>query len=216
MAAMLIEELARLLSNLIRVGNIEEIDHDGRVVRVKTGGLTTNWLKWHTARAGDSRTWDPPSIGEQVILFAPGGDLTGAFVFASLDSDQNPPPSTSPNEVVREMPDGARVAYDHAAGALSITGIKSMLIDAAEDIMLKAGNSITLDTPQATSTGKHTVEGLLSYLSGMAGENGAGGTTSIKGNIEHTGGNLTSNGIVVHLHIHGGVLPGGADTEVPK
>ncbi len=46
------EELARLLQNMIRLGTIVEVDHVGRVARVQTGGLTTNWLKWHTARAG--------------------------------------------------------------------------------------------------------------------------------------------------------------------
>lgn len=218
---MSIEELFRLLSNLIRVGNISEIDHAGRVVRVKTGGNDTNWLKWRSARAGDSKTWDPPSIGEQVILIAPGGDLTGAFVFASLDSDENPPPSTSPDEVAREMPDGAVVKYNHAAGAMSITGIKSMMIDAADDITLKAGKSVTLDTPQATATQKFTAEGLLSYLAGMAGKNGTGGSTTIQGSINHvgdfihSGGKLESNGVVLHIHIHTGVVPGSGNSGGP-
>ncbi len=216
------EELARLLQNMIRLGTIVEVDHVGRVARVQTGGLTTNWLKWHTARAGASKTWDPPSAGEQVILFAPGGDLSGALILASLDSDNNPPPSTSPDHVMREMPDGALFDYDHVAGLLSITGIKNMLIDAAEAITLKAGGQITLDAPQTTATQKFTAEGLLSYLAGMAGANGAGGTTTIKGGIKHigdfihSGGKLESNGIVLYLHIHGGILPGGADTEGPK
>lgn len=212
---MLIEELAYLLSNLIRVGNIVEIDHDGRAVRVATGGLTTAWLKWRTSRAGNSKTWDPPSPGEQVILFAPGGDLAGAFVFASLDSDQNPPPSTSPNDVVRTMPDDSRFSYDHAVGALRVTGIKTMHIQASDSITLES-SSITLDAPQTTSTGRHTVEGLLSYLAGLAGENGPGGRTTINGNITHIGGDLSSNGVVVHLHVHGGVLSGGSDTAGPK
>ena len=209
------EELARLLQNLIRLGNITEVDHGGRVVRVQTGRLTTNWLKWRTARAGASKTWDPPSVGEQVILFAPGGDLSGALVLASVDSDENPPPSTSPDDVVRTMPDGSRFAYDHAAGLLSITGIKDMLVDAAQSITLKAGARIVLDTPQATATGKFTVQGLLSYLAGMAGENGPGGSTSIKGEILHSGGNLESNGVVVHVHVHTGVAPGAAKTGGP-
>lgn len=213
---MLIEELAYLLSNLIRVGTITEVDHADRAVRVETGGLVTNWIKWRTARAGNSKTWDPPSAGEQVILFAPGGDLTGAFVFASLDSDQNPPPSTSPNEVVRDMPDDSRFLYDHAAGALRITGIKTMHIQASDSITLEAGSSITLDAPQTTSTGRHTVEGLLSYLAGLAGENGSEGNTTINGSITHIGGDLSSNGVVVHLHVHSGVLSGGSDTAGPK
>ncbi len=209
------EDLARLLQTLIRLGTITEVNHGERVVRVQTGGLVTNWLKWHTARAGASKTWDPPSVGEQVILFAPGGDLAGALVMASLDSDQNPPPSTSPSVVVRTMPDGSEFAYDHGAGLLTVTGIRNMVIDAAESITMKAGNQIILDAPQSTASGKLTAKGLLSYLAGLAGENGDSGTTSINGDITHSGGKLESNGVIVHIHIHDGVMPGAGTSGEP-
>lgn len=215
MLFMLTEELARLLQNLIRIGNITQIDYANRLVRVQTGDITTNWLKWHTPRAGNSKVWDPPSVGEQVILFSPGGDLTGALAFASLDSTQNPPPSTSASEVVREMPDGANFKYNHSSGALSITGIKSLTVDAADTILLKAGGSITLDASETTSTGKHTIKGLLTYLAGMAGSGGDGGSTTISGDLTHTNGDLSSNGVIVHLHFHDGVVPGGGTTGGP-
>jgi len=181
-------ELARLLHNLIRLGTITHVDHARRLVRVQTGGLHTNWLKWHTARAGTSRVWDPPTAGEHVILFAPGGDLAAAVVLASLDSQQNPPPSSSPDDVVRTMPDGARFSYNHATGALSITGIQTLRIDAQDSITLRAGNLVHIDTPRTTMTG---------------------------GDVTHTGGALSSNGVVLDQHVHTGVVPGGANTGEP-
>lgn len=211
------EELARLIQNLIRVGTIMDIDHgDPPRVRVRTGKLETDWRPWCERRAGQTTTWDPPTIGEQVILFSPGGDVAAAYVLCSIGSDSNPPPSHSPHETVRQYPDGAVAKYNHDSGAFTLKGIKTMLIDAAESITLKAGSNIDLDAPQTTSTGKHTVEGLLTYLAGMAGSNGAGGTAAtISGAITHTDGNLSSNGVVVHLHVHGNGN-GGADTTGPK
>src|SRR3546814_7002260 len=64
----------------------------------------------------------------------------------------------------------------HDSGAMSITGISTLSIEASE--------SITLDAPLTTSTGKHTVEGLLTYLAGLAGFNGETGSTSITGRSE--------------------------------
>lgn len=166
------EDLARLLQNVIRIGTVAHIDHAARRVRVSTDGLLTNWVKWHTARAGNSRTWDPPSVGEQVILLAPGGDLSGAFVLAALDSSQNPPPSTSADKVVRIMPDGALFEYDHAAKELRINVPGRIRITASQ---------ITIDGP-----------------------------------VTQSGGDLSSNGIVLHTHVHGDVAPGGATTGEPQ
>ncbi|MGY3070362.1 phage baseplate assembly protein gpV [Ewingella americana] len=36
------------------------------------------------------------------------------------------------------------------------------------------------------------------------------------GNISHSGGGITSNGIVLHTHKHGGVQTGGGQTQVPQ
>jgi phage baseplate assembly protein gpV len=36
------------------------------------------------------------------------------------------------------------------------------------------------------------------------------------GNITHSSGSLTSNGVVVHTHKHSGVQTGGGQTQVPS
>ena len=55
----------------------------------------------------------------------------------------------------------------------------------------------------------------------MAGSNGATGTTTIEGDFKHKGsfentGKVSSNGIVLDTHVHGGVLPGGGNTGAPQ
>lgn len=86
-----LQELARALRNMIRTGVIVETDLDAGRCRVQTGGIQTDWLQWLTQRAGRSRTWWAPSVGEQVILLAVGGELDTAFVLPAIFSDDYPP-----------------------------------------------------------------------------------------------------------------------------
>ena len=46
--------------------------------------IVTAWLPWLTARAGTVLTWSAPSLGEQVLLLAPTGDLAQAFVLPAV------------------------------------------------------------------------------------------------------------------------------------
>ncbi|WP_371321803.1 hypothetical protein [Vibrio parahaemolyticus] len=50
----------------------------------------------------------------------------------------------------------------------------------------------------------------------MSGTGGAGGKTTIDGPITQSGGAITSNGVVLHTHTHGGVQSGGSSTGGPK
>lgn len=209
------DDIYRLLQNLIRLGTVAEVRHTRPArVRVQTGDLLTTWLPWVELRAGATTTWNPPTVGEQVVLLSPGGDLASAIVLTGVDQDAIPHPSGNSDETVTLYRDGAREAYNHATGAMTITGINSLYVEAAESVHFKT-QQITLDAPQSTSTGKHTVEDLLSYLAGMAGKDGKGNSTAITGDITHVSGNLSSNGVVVHLHVHTGVQPGGSNTGGP-
>ena len=63
-------EILRRLENLVRLGTIAEVRHAKPArVRVKTGKVTTAWRPWFALRAGEDREWDPPTVGEPVILF---------------------------------------------------------------------------------------------------------------------------------------------------
>ncbi len=209
------DDLYRLLQNVIRLGTIAQINHSAPArVRVETGDLLTNWMPWAETRAGASRSWNPPTVGEQVLIFAPGGDLAGAVALCAVNSDDHPQISESDEITEYEYPDAARMRYDHGVGAMSVAGIKTMVIEASESITLRAP-SVVLDADQATSTGKHTIEGLLTYLAGMTGDGGGSGATAITGPITHVGGDLSSNGVVLHLHVHSGVQLGGDQTGEP-
>ena len=207
-------ELSRCLQNLIRIGTVLAVDHAAVRCRVKTGQLETEWLRWHTPRAGTTLTWNPPTVGEQVVVVSPSGVLENGLVFYGFNCAAYPAPSSSPDTHVIRFPDGATFSYDHAASHLDITGIATCRIVADESIALVAGDSITLDTPLTHCTGKLVVDDLLTYGNGI---NGTGGKNknAITGDFAHAGGALSSNGVVLSGHHHVGVIKGGDESGDP-
>jgi len=198
-------DIARLFENVIRTGTVAEVRHGSPpAVRIATGGITTNWLPWCEQRAGATRTWNPPTKGEQVVMACPSGDPSNGIVLRSIPSAANDVPSHQPNETVTLYPDGAQVKYDHAAGMLTVKGVKTVLLEAATSVLVKC--------PDTTFDGNVTVKGLLAFQNGIAGQGGENGNV-IKGDVTHQEGKLSSNGVVLDNHTHGGVQPGGAWTQ---
>ncbi|MEQ9875948.1 phage baseplate assembly protein V [Pectobacterium brasiliense] len=193
-------EIQRLLRNMIRVGVVTHVNTADALCRVQTGEMTTGWLNWLTRRAGRSRDWWAPSIGEQVLILSIGGELDTAFVLPGIYSDDNPAPSASADAYHVSFSDGAIIEYEPDTGALTVNGIKTATLTASESITatapqvtVSASTRITLDTPEVVCTNK-LITGTLEVKQG--------GTMS--GNIEHSGGSLSSNGKVLHTHKHPG------------
>ena len=196
--------IARLIRNLIRTGVIIETDLNAGRCRVQTGGIVTDWLQWLTSRAGRSRVWWAPSVGEQVLILAIGGELDTAFVLPGIFSDDHPAPSASPDALHVAFPDGAVIEYEPDSGALTVSGIKTADVTASDSItatvpvvLVKASTRITLDSPEVVCTNK-LITGSLEVQKG--------GT--MKGDITHTGGKFISNGVQADDHDHGGVKRG--------
>lgn len=189
-----IAEIQRLLRNLIRIGTVSAVNLDGGLCRVDTGKNTTGWLHWLSARAGKTRSWSAPSVGEQVLILCLGGELDTGFVLPGIFSDDNPAPSASADALHWSFPDGAVIEYEPETGALSATGIQTATIKAAVKILF--------DSPEVECT---------TLLKTAQLEVTEGGT--MKGNVTHSGGKFSSNGVVVDDHDHGGVQRGSSRTE---
>ena len=183
-------ELIRLLENIVRTGTVTEIDEEKWRVRVQSGGLSPNWMRWTAQRAGAFKVWVPPSIGEQVWFLCLGGNTDVAFIGGSLYSDDNPASGASRNEMVVTAPDGATFRYDAEAGTLQVKGIQSAVVEASV--------KITLDTPEVECTNLLTTKNLNVTEAG-----------EMRGNFNHTGGAFKSNGVQVDDHNHGEVERGG-------
>ena len=207
-----LQDIARAIRNLIRTGIVTEVNLRDGLCRVQTGGIKTTWLNWMTSRAGRSRVWWAPSVGEQVMVLAIGGELDTAFVLPAIFSDDFPAPSSSADALRIDFPDGATIEYEPETGALTVSGIKTADVTASGSItatvplvLVKAETRITLDTPEVVCTNKLTT-GTLEVKKGG----------KMSGDIQHTGGKFTSNGVQVDKHNHGGVERGGSWTEGTK
>lgn len=190
-------ELMRLLENIIRTGVIFAVDEEKWCVRVRSGNLETGWLRWNTPRAGAFKIWIPPSVGEQVSIACIGGNPETSIILGSLYSNDHPAPGNSLKEIVIKAPDGAVIRYDADTSALEATGMKTAKLEATV--------SVTLDTPVVECT-KHLKTATFEVTKGG----------KMRGDVEHSDGKMTSNGVQVDDHSHGGVQRGGSWTEGTK
>lgn len=110
-----IAEINRLLENLIRLGTIAAVQHRPPRVQVQTGGIKTTWLPWLSVRAGADQDWDPPTVGEQVLLFSPSGQLANGVVATGIFSDAIPANGDRAGLHRRTYSDGAVIEYDSKA-----------------------------------------------------------------------------------------------------
>lgn len=136
-------ELLRRLENTVRLGTIAAVRHEAPArCRVKTGGNTTDWLPWITGRAGKDRTWWAPEVGEQVLVFSPGGNLSAGVVMPGCYSDSHPQPDDDPEVSCIEFEDGVRIEYNRARHVLTISS--PMLVElCAGQVLLDADVYIT-------------------------------------------------------------------------
>jgi phage baseplate assembly protein V len=139
-------------NDLLRVGTVIEIDFDGGAVRVDLAdeeaeeSFESDWIPWAAPRAGDTKIWLPPSIGEQVAVWSPDGDLEAAHVGASLFSDENAEPGDGPAPLIRFV-DGAEIKYDPATHHLTaiLPDGGQVTITAPAHLTINADNGVTIN-----------------------------------------------------------------------
>lgn len=192
-----IAELLRLINNLLGIGIISEVK--GGKCRVHVGGdpdRATDWIPWLALRAGKIKVWCPPSPGEQAVMLSLNGEPTTAVCFGGIYSDANPAPCDLPNALHISFPDSAVFQYNPDDSSFLMTGAKTAHISVAE--------KTTWDCPDTEFLGKVTAETLSITQGG-----------EMQGDIKHSGGSLSSNGVVVDEHKHPGVKSGDSETGEP-
>ncbi|WP_223278835.1 phage baseplate assembly protein V [Janthinobacterium lividum] len=215
-----LSDILRLLQNLIRLGTIAEVD--GAKARVQLGPtLTTEWLNWLTPRAGSTRSWSAPTVGEQVVVLSPGGDLTRGTILPALFSQAFDAPELNQAIHTTHYPDGAVVQYDHDAHALTATlpgGTATVTAD-----------KVTSNAPSTICTGDLTVMGNLlveqtatvnaaTILNGgvNAKAGAAGGVAmAVQGTVKASD-DVLAGAISLAKHPHGGVKAGGDQSGGPQ
>jgi phage baseplate assembly protein V len=146
---------------VVRIGDPDEDDAE------------TPPIRWCAIRAGKTRIWSPPSVGEQGIVIKRDGELANAVFVAGIVCDAFPPVGNSAIDRI-EFEDGSRIDYDAQAHAFEIN--------------LSAGATAKIIAPGGlTIEGDVTINGNVE-ISGTATatEDVIGGGKSLKNHV-HTG-----------------------------
>ncbi len=184
--------LARLIENLIRLGTIAEVQMKPPRVLVKTGSLTTGWLPWIAVRAGADREWNPPTEGEQIILFSPSGQLGNGVVLTGLFSDHIQANGDREGLHRCTYRDGTVIEYDSIAHHLNAT-------------LAEGGTTNLISTGGIHIVGPITHEGDYTQT----------GNQSVTGKVTVSDDVIAADISLVN-HPHGGVMTGGGKTGKPE
>ncbi len=214
-----LNDIDRRLANIVRVGTIAELDEAQALVKIDLGDQVTDWLPWATGRSGGNRSWDAHEVGEQVMLFAPSGELAAAVVMGSIPQTAHPAPASSKDHTRYQWSDGAYIDYDRAGHLyrLDVPAGGGITLHIGQTTLILQDGKATLTTPEllvqspkSTFSGQVIVNGLLTYAAGLAGNGGVAGS-SITGPLNVTGqtalAGVTSNGKNVgstHQHANSG------------
>lgn len=113
-------EIQRLISNIVRIGTVVEIDYETSRARLQCGDNLTNWLSWAEKNGAATSSWAPPEMGELWLIVSAGGDLSQGVMTARLQTDENQPPSRTPDETRTRYPDGTETSYNHVTHTMEI------------------------------------------------------------------------------------------------
>lgn len=185
-------EILRRLENIARVGTIEAV-RTGKPARcrIRCGGLLTNWIPWIAGRAAGEAgsVWWPPVVGEQVLMFAPGGDLMNAVALPGAYSDKNPQGSDNPKLFRMDFGGSGYMSHDAEGGLLKMETVGSI-------VLAVMSSSITI------------TEGSIELEAG-----GSRLTISAEG-VRGTP-DVLAQSISLVNHLHPGVKRGGEETDPP-
>lgn len=159
--------LVNRLECMMLPGKVAQIDYLAGYARVemldkKDAGVTTDWIRWMENTAGEDREWSPPSIGENVLVYSPTGNLNNGIIWGAFNTTKLPPISDSGTirrKTWGKPPDGSFFDYlfwevekrkgrEHVWNYAPKTGEfrqevgdKSLFHQTADFIMLKVGNT---------------------------------------------------------------------------
>lgn len=143
---------ARRMSNVARYGTVAEADYTGETagfpairVQLQDGEILSDWVPWFSPRAGKDRVWDPPEVGEVVMMLAPSGELANGVAIPGLFSNGNANGNRAGLQR-RTYDDGTVVEYDRAAHKLTIdaTASSGQVIVKGQTVQVEASGAVTV------------------------------------------------------------------------
>lgn len=133
------DDINGLIGDLIRFGVVHSVDLANAVAVIEAGDIITPPLPW-TEQAGSFRTWRPPSVGEQVILLCPEGDIEGGVILRGLFSNSSPAPA---NDEYQHLYGADGLVITLTGDGLTITAPGGVTVDAAAGVAITANVTIS-------------------------------------------------------------------------
>lgn len=183
------------LENMIRIGIIKTI-HPSKpfmTVTVDFGEITTAKIRYLNTRAGDDQTWNPPSIGEEVIVFSPSGVLEMGIAFGGFNNAEYPAISEDLNKNITLFSDGCMISYDTKTHALEAilpeSGTAVLTANGGVTVNSNGGVTVNAMAGGATLNADTTINGnlLVNGSTAMTGNNTVGGSQLVQGSSHSTG-----------------------------
>lgn len=190
------EDIPADLASMIRIGTVLEVDLAEARCIVLFGDpddpdpAQTGPIRWLTPRAGLTRVWSPPSVGEQVLLVCPDGQIGAAVAITGIVQDAFPPLGSTTAEMI-EFADGAKITYDPEASELVAVLPPGGTVD------ITADGGITL-------RGDVTIEGNLAVS----------GNVTVDQTVTASE-DVIADGISLTSHRHSGVQSGSSQSGTP-
>jgi len=189
----------------IHFGRVTAVDAQTCRIRVtlpERDNLVTYWIPVCQRNTHQNKHRSLPDLGAHVQILLAANGVDGAYLGSIYSTPEPPPVMDDAQEYVR-FKDGSEVLYDPASHTHRINCVGKVEILAARTVLIQAGISAIVDTPQFTITGDTIVQGKLTMQNGMTvtgGDDAA--TASIQGNIQVQGdvsvqGNIDASGSVM-------------------
>lgn len=147
-------ELERKLDSAVQLGRIVSIDTGSNTARVQIGDLITHPIPVAQLASGSIRIQFMPSPGEQVVVFAPGGDMARALVQGSVPQSGGAVATGAPGPVIDLGGATLSVIGDlEVTGDLNLTGTITVTEDVIASGISLTGHQHTGVVPGGATTG---------------------------------------------------------------
>lgn len=223
-------DINRRLENIIRLGKIKTFTPSlpFPTVTVDLGEITTAEIRFLNLRAGNDKTWDPISPGEEVIVLSPCGVLELGIAIAGLNNKENPAISSDPNKNIRLFSDGCVISYDTSShilevvlpedGTATITANGGVTVNANGGVTVNANDGLTINAVSGGTT--HNGNLHINGSSITTGNNTVMGSQLVQGSSHSTGdfsteGDVKAGSVSTKHHKHPGDSGGTTGEPIP-
>lgn len=110
------------IDKLLCYGTVEEVQTKPPRVKVRAGGILTNWLRWFSCFSGECIDWASPSVGEEGMILSPNGDMLNGAFLRGMSNDDNPTPSSDANTKMVKFKNGDIIKHDGNDYIVTIKG----------------------------------------------------------------------------------------------